>query len=401
MAERALSGIRILDLSQFEAGTSCTQLLGWLGADVIKIEGPAGDTGRRTNPDKPGVDSMYFALFNGNKRGVVIDLKKPEGRELFLRMVPLSDVVVENFAPGTMERLNLDYPVLREANRRIIMARIKGFGLSGPYSDYKAFDMVAQAAGGAMSVTGLPDGEPLLCGATLGDSGGGVHVAMAILAAIVQRHSSGEGQLVEVSMQEAVANLVRCRFSDHYHFGVAPRYGNPRRNASPAGVYRCAPGGPNDYVYIFVQQNLKHMWTDFARTIGREDLIDDPRFSDPATRYQNRAELDLIINEWTGRRSKWEVMHLLGEAGVPCSAVFDTADLLDDPHLNQRGAIVEVDHPTLGRFRTLNCPVRLSASPAVLTPAPLLGQHTYEVLSELLGISKAEAAGLQARGVVA
>jgi formyl-CoA transferase len=401
MGERALAGIRILDLTQFEAGTSCTELLGWLGADVIKIESLTGDQSRPNRAEVPGLDGMYFMLFNANKRSLSIDLKHPEGRALFLKMVPRADVVVENFAPGLMEKLGLDYPTLREVNRGIIMARIKGFGLSGPYSEYKAFDMIAQATGGLMSVTGFPDREPVRCGAAVGDTGTGVHAAAAILAAYIQRQRTGEGQLIEVSMQEVCANFLRGRFQDHYANGrPAERRGNELFQAVPAGAYPCAPGGPNDYVYIYVQPNIERLWEAFARAIGREDLLGDPRCVDAQTRYQHRDELNAIACAWTRRHTKHEVMHILGAAGVPCGAVLDTGDILDDPHLNARGAIVTIDHPTRGRYRMPGCPVRLSASEAVTTPAPLLGQHTAEVLAEVLGLSAAEVAALEARQVV-
>ncbi|HYB42682.1 MAG TPA: CoA transferase, partial [Candidatus Methylomirabilis sp.] len=272
MAERALTGIRILDLTQFEAGTSCTQFLGWLGADVIKIEPPGGEQSRRNRPEVPGLDAMFFLIFNANKRSVTIDLKHPDGRALFLEMVKRADVVVENFAPGLMERLGLGYDRLRAENPRIIMARLKGFGLSGPYHEFKSFDMIAQAVGGIMSVTGHPDGEPVRCGAAVGDSGTGMHMAAAILAAYIQRERTGAGQLVEVSMQEAMANFLRGRYVDQYRTGApSTRSGNSAPpGAVPDGLYPCAPGGPNDHVYIYVQPVNEGMWRDFARAIGGE-----------------------------------------------------------------------------------------------------------------------------------
>src|SRR5437867_6941480 len=285
MAERALSGIRILDLTQFEAGTTCTQFLGWLGADVIKIEPPGGEQSRRNRPEVPGLDAMFFLVFNANKRSVTIDLKNPGGRALFLRMVERADVVVENFAPGLMEKLGLDYERLRATNPRLIVARIKGFGLSGPYHEYKSFDMIAQATGGVMSVTGFPDREPVLCGANIGDSGAGVHMEAGIMAAYLERQRTGRGQVVEVSIEEAVANLMRQRYVAHYRDGkpTARRGNNAPPGAVPDGLYPCAPGGPNDYVYIYVQPMNQGMWSDFARAIGRADLLSDPRCVDAPT----------------------------------------------------------------------------------------------------------------------
>jgi formyl-CoA transferase len=401
MSDRALSGMRILDLTQFEAGTTCTQFLGWLGADVIKIEPPGGEQSRRNRPEVPGLDAMFFLVFNANKRSVTLDLKHPEGRALFLKMVERADVVVENFAPGLMERLGLDYPALRAANPGIIFARIKGFGLSGPYHEYKSFDMIAQATGGVMSVTGFVDREPVRCGAAIGDTGTGVHTAGAIMAAYIQRLRTGEGQLVEVSMQEVVANFLRGRFVDHYREGKASeRRGNDLVGGVPGGAYPCAPGGLNDYVYIYVQPINADMWRQFATAIGREDLLTDPRCADARTRWQHRDELHAITRAWTSARTKHEVMALLGKAGVPCGAVLDTAEVLDDPHLNARGQITTIDHPTRGRLRLPSCPVRLSASAAVTTPPPLTGQHTADVLAEVLGLTADDVTALRQRGVV-
>jgi formyl-CoA transferase len=401
MAERALSGIRILDLTQFEAGTTCTQFLGWLGADVIKIEPPGGEQSRRNRPEVPGLDAMFFLVFNANKRSVTLDLKTAAGRDLFLQMVERADVVVENFAPGLMERLGLDYARLRGANPAIIVARIKGFGLSGPYHEYKSFDMIAQAVGGVMSVTGFPDREPIRCGAAIGDTGTGVHTAAAILAAYIQRQRTGQGQLVEVSMQEVVANFLRGRYVDHYRDGKpAERRGNGLVGGVPGGAYPCAPGGPNDHAYIYVQPMNQEMWRAFATAIGRDDLLVDPRYADPKSRWEHRDSLNETVSAWTRARSKHEVMAILGKAGVPCGAVLDTGEILDDPHLNARGQIHTLEHATRGRLRLPGCPVRLSASAAPTTPAPLAGEHTEEVVREVLGLSSAEIAELRARGVL-
>src|SRR5688572_30496018 len=399
--ERALSGIRILDLTQFEAGTTCTQFLGWLGADVVKIEPPGGEQSRRNRPEVPGLDAMFFLVFNANKRSVTIDLKKPEGRALFLRMVRHADVVVENFAPGLMEKLGLDYDTLQRTNPRIIVARIKGFGLSGPYHDYKSFDMIAQATGGVMSVTGFPDREPVRCGASIGDTGSGIHAAGAILAAYIQRQRTGRGQLVEVAMQEVVANFLRGRYVDHYRDGrPSERRGNGLMGGIPGGAYPCAPGGPNDYAYIYVQPMNPDMWRDFVTAIDRGDLLTDPRCRDAKTRWEHRDALNEIIVAWTRARTKHDVMTILGKAGVPCGATLDTGEVLDDPHLNARGQIHTIDHATRGEIRLPGCPVRLSASPAPTAAPPLAGQHTDELLSEILGLSKDDVAALRGRGIV-
>ena len=332
---------------------------------------------------------------------MTIDLKNPAGRELFLKMVERADVVVENFAPGLMERLGLDYERLRGVNPAIIVARIKGFGLSGPYHEYKSFDMIAQAVGGVMSVTGFPDREPIRCGAAIGDTGTGVHTAAAILAAYIQRQRTGQGQLVEVSMQEVVANFLRGRYVDHYRDGKpAERRGNGLVGGVPGGAYPCAPGGTNDYAYIYVQPINQDMWRDFVTAIGREDLLADARYADAKTRWEHRDALNEIVRAWTGARPKHEVMAILGKAGVPCGAVLDTGEILDDPHLNARGQIHTLEHATRGRLRLPGCPVHLSASEAPTTPAPLAGQHTEEIVGEVLGLSRAEIAELRARGVL-
>jgi formyl-CoA transferase len=400
MAERALTGMRILDLTQFEAGTTCTQFLGWLGADVIKIEPPGGEQSRRNRPEVPGLDAMFFLVFNANKRSVTIDLKQPDGKDLFLHMVERADVVVENFAPGLMERLGLDWERLRATNPRIIMARIKGFGLSGPYHEYKSFDMIAQATGGVMSVTGFADREPVRCGAAIGDTGTGVHAAGAIMAAYIQRQRTGQGQLVEVAMQEVVANFVRGRYVDHYRDGKpSMRKDNEITGGVPGGAYPCAPGGPNDYTFIYVQPMNQDMWRDFATAIGREDLLADPRCKDAKTRWEHRAALNDIIAAWTRTRTKHEVMAELGKAGVPSGAVLDTAEVLDDPHLNSRGQIHTINHATRGTFRLPGSPVRLSSSEAPTSPPPLAGEHTDAVLMEF-GLATDEIARLRTQGVL-
>ena len=300
-----------------------------------------------------------------------------------------------------MEKLGLDYERLRATNPRIIVARIKGFGLSGPYSEYKSFDMIAQATGGIMSVTGFDDREPVRCGAAIGDTGTGVHTAAAIMAAYIQRQRTGQGQLVEVAMQETVANLLRGRYVDHYREGKpSPRRGNGLVGGVPGGAYPCAPGGPNDYAYIYVQPISPDMWRDFATAIGREDWLADPRLKDAKSRWEHRDELNAVIRAWTSARTKHEVMAILGKAGVPCGATLDTGEVLDDPHLNARGQIHTIEHKTRGRVRLPGCPVHLSASPAPTSPPPLAGEHTAEVLGELLGLSKDDVEKLRAQGAV-
>jgi formyl-CoA transferase len=396
VTEHALSGIRILDLTQFEAGTSCTQLLGWLGADVIKIEPPGGEQSRRNRPEVPGLDAMFFLLFNANKRSVTIDLKKPEGHALFLRLAERADVVVENFAPGLMERLGLGYERLAAANPRIILSRLKGFGLSGPYHEYKSFDMIAQAMGGVMSVTGFPDREPVLCGANIGDSGAGVHMAAGIMAAIIERQRTGRGQVVEVSMQEAVANLIRQRYVVHYRDGKpTPRRGNGAPpGAVPDGLYPCAPGGPNDYVYIIVQPPG---WAPISELIGRPELATDPGWSTPEARLPKLDKMFQLIEEWSSRHGKWEVLEALNARGVPCGPILSTAELIEDESLAANDMIVTVDHPERGPFKTVGSPLKLSDSPVTVERSPLLGEHNAEIYGEL-GLT--DLTDLEAHGVI-
>ncbi len=384
--DKALAGVKILDLTQFEAGTSCTEMLAWLGADVIKVESPRmGEQGRWLLTEKPGVDSHYFMLLNANKRAITLNLKSDKGREIFLDLIRKVDILTENYSLGTLEGLGLGYDRLREINPRLIYLTIKGFGTFGPYSKYKSFDMIAQAAGGAMSLTGFPGSPPLKPGPTIGDTGTGMHAACGVLAAYIQRERTGKGQKVEVAMQEAVLNFVRVPMMATYltQKPVA-RTGNRLGGAGPADIFKCAPGGDNDYCYILC--TTPEMWESFCKVIGRPELIDDERFKDARSRGQNADALGEIVNAWTGSHTKHQVMKMLGEAGVPCGAVLDSVELLNDPHLRERGMITTVNHPVRGEFTMPGCPVRLEDSPAEVKAAPLHGQHNAEVYGEYLGL---------------
>lgn len=396
----ALDGMKILDLTQYEAGTSCTQMLAWLGANVVKVEQPGvGDPGRHTGREE--ADSLYFLTFNGNKRSVTIDLRTDAGRQIFLDLVKRFDVVVENFTLGAMEKLGLSYEVLQAVNPTIIYATIKGFGTSGPFKDYKCFDQIAQAAGGAMSVTGMPDGIPLRSGATFGDTGSGMTLAMQILAAYIQRLRTGEGQMVEVSMQEAVANFVRTVLS----FRSSSDEPAPRRaNGSGAGgvptdLFPCAPGGPNDYLYLVI--NTSRFWDALCIAIGQPHLATDERFVTPKQRRANLIELYAIISEWTRGRSKWEAMDHLASHGVPSGAVFDSNDLFQHPHMVARGAVTTIEHPVRGVCQLLSPPFHMTKSRVPMQRAPLLGEHTHEVLTQELGLNADQLAQLAESGVTA
>ncbi|MFI5374257.1 MAG: formyl-CoA transferase [Candidatus Rokuibacteriota bacterium] len=379
---QALTGIRVVDLTNNQAGPSCGQMLAWLGADVIKVEEPGrGDVARYSQQDRPGADALFFLAFNANKRSLTLNLKHPGGQEVFRALLKTADVLLENFGPGVIERLGFGYPAVREINPRLVYASIKGFGSYGPYRDYKSYEPIAQAMGGAMSVTGFPDGPPTFTWPSIGDSGTGMHCVIGILAALMQRHASGQGQQVEVSMQDAVVNLIRVSLRDHQRYGrVMERAGNQLGAGVPGTTYRCHPGGPNDYVFIFVQQQ---MWHPLLRAIGREDLVGDTRYETPEARWNNKGEVNRLVEDWTSKRPKHEAMELLAGAGVPCGACLDTGEVLTDPHLLARDMIVELDHPVRGRFLTVGNPIKLSESPTTITPSPLLGEHRAEILREL------------------
>ena len=378
----ALKGIRVVDLTNNQAGPSCGQMLAWLGADVIKVEEPdKGDPARNVLRDRANEDSLFYLSFNGNKRSLTLNLKAPRGKEVFCTLLKRADVLLENFGPGVMERLGFGGGALRELNPRLVFASIKGFGSWGPYADYKSYEPIAQAMGGAMSVTGSPDGPPTYMWPSIGDSGTGMHCVIGILAALMQRHATGEGQQVEVSMQDAVVNLIRVSLRDHQRLGAPmPRTGNQLGSGVPGTTYRCAPGGPNDYVFVFVQQQ---MWAPLLRAIGRADLLGDPRYETAEARWQHRDEVNALVEAWTSTRGKHEVMKILGEAGVPCGACLDTGEVLADPHLKARDMIVEVKHPGRGSYLTVGNPIKLAASPTTIGPSPLLGQHRDEILREL------------------
>ena len=396
---KALDGIRVLDLTQYEAGPSCTETLAWLGAEVIKIEPPAGEPARRGLSERPDTDSVFFCMMNANKKGVTLNLKSERGRQMFGELVKGADIVVENLGPGSMERLGFGHEALARINPRIITASVKGFGSESPYASYNSFEMIAQAMSGVMSLTGSPDGPPMRIEAGLGDTGSGLHAAIGILAAIVQRQVTGVGQRIEVAQQDVVVNLTRIHFREH-HLGVRPipRKGNRSPGAAPSNLYRCRPFGPNDYVFIHVAN--QEMWKSLAHVIGQPELIDDPRFADRAGRVAQKDELDALVEGWTEKRTKHETMELLGAAGVPCGAVLDSTEILEDEHLRRRGMVVEVEHPTRGRMAIPGSPIRLSASPTEVTRAPLLGEHNADVYSRLLGLGEAEIAALHRDGVV-
>jgi formyl-CoA transferase len=400
---QALEGIRVIDFTHDQAGPSCTQMLAWLGADVIKIERPPhGDRARRLwNADNPNLDSFFFLLLNSNKRSTVVNLRTEEGKEIARRLIRNADIVAENLGPGVMERLGLGYEAVKALNPRIIYASVKGFGSYGPYSGFKCFEPVAQATSGAMSVTGEAGGPPLVNGANIGDSGTGMHLTIAILAALVQRHSTGRGQLVEVAMQEAVLNLTRVKYTQTLATGTPlDRTGNRSATGGWSDLLHCAGDGADDYVYITIPPDNPEMFEAMTEVMERPDLRTDERFATPPARAKNGAALTAEIERWTGAREKREVMKAFAGRGIVCGAVLNTVEVLADPHLRERETIFDLDHPTRGRFSVIGCPVRLSDSPVAAKRAPLKGEHTEDVLRSLAGYSREEIQQLREKRVI-
>jgi formyl-CoA transferase len=391
---KALEGVRVVDMTHVQSGPSCTQILAWLGADVIKVEVPGrGDVTRTQLRDVPGADSLYFTMLNCNKRSITVNMKSREGKEVFDRLVGGADILVENFGPGALDRLGYSWEVLHELNERLIYASIKGFG-PGRYANFKAYEVVAQAMGGAMSTTGFEDGPPTATGAQIGDSGSGIHLVAGILAALYQRTVTGSGQRVEVAMQDAVLNLCRVKLRDQQRLAAGPlseypnltfgrevpRSGNASGGGQPGWALRCAPGGQNDYIYIIVQPIG---WKPITELIGRPELADDPAWATPEARLPKLDKMFGLIEEWTSGLTKWEVLDLLNAHDIPCGPILSTRELIEDETLADLGSVVEVDHPERGRFKTVGCPLRLSDSPVDIAPSPLLGEHTDEVLASL------------------
>lgn len=398
----ALAGIRIVDLTQFEAGTSCTETLAWLGAEVIKVEPPKrGEQGRGATTDKAGSDSPYFLLLNANKKSITCNLKSDAGRALLEKLIGEADIFIENFAPGVIERLGFSYDRVRELNPRVIYAQIKGFAPQGRFKNFLAFDPIAQAAGGALSITGEEDGRPLKPGPNIGDTGAGLHCAIGILAALHQRQTTNEGQRIEVTMQDAVINFGRIAYAAQYMFDApAPRCGNQSiiAGTSPSEVYPCKGGGPNDYCYVYTTRASNIHWHRLLDVIERPDLKDDPRFIDAKSRAANFPAVDEIISAWTVQHDKNTVMQLFGDAGIPASATFDTVELSEDPDLRERGTFVTVDHPVRGEFVLPGNMIKLSASNVPVKSAPELGANNSEIYGNLLRISEDEINKLRDEG---
>jgi formyl-CoA transferase len=410
MNTKALEGVRVLDMTHVQAGPTATQILAWFGADVIKVELPGrGDITRGQLRDVPDADSLYFTMLNSNKRSITVNIKNASGRAVLEDLVRHCDVIAENFGPGVLDRAGFTWERFQELNPRISYASIKGFG-PGAYADCKAYENVAQCMGGASSTTGFEDSPPVVTGAQIGDSGTGVHFVVGILAALLQREKTGRGQRIEVAMQDAVLNLCRVKLRDQqrvmrgplneypnekFHDYV-PRAGNASGGGQPGAALRCSPGGANDYAYVIIQPQG---WEPLMKFCGREDLITHPDFATPEARLTHLPECFSIVEQWTCTKTKFEVMKTLNDVNVPCGPILSTKDLIEDKSMYERGFLVELDHPTRGKYVQLGCPINLSDSPVDVKRVPLLGEHTDEILA-WLGKSPADIAKLHEEGSV-
>jgi formyl-CoA transferase len=413
---KALDGVKILDFTHVQSGPTCTQLLAWFGADVIKVERAGeGDITRGQLRDIPDVDSLYFTMLNHNKRSITIDAKNPKGKEILERLVKECDVLVENFAPGALDRMGLTWEHIQQLNPRMIVASVKGFG-PGPYEDCKVYENVAQCAGGAASTTGFDDGPPLVTGAQIGDSGTGLHLALGIVCALYQRNASGRGQKVLAAMQDGVLNLCRVKLRDQQrlartgvmeeypqypngHFGSAvPRAGNASGGGQPGWILKCKgwENDPNAYIYFITQAPV---WKDICKVIGREEWLTDPRYATPKGRLPHLMEIFGEIEKWTMTKTKFEAMEILNKYDIPCGPILSMEELAAEPSLRETGTVVEVDHPTRGKYLTVGNPIKLSDSPTEVKRSPLLGEHTDEVMKEL-GYTREQVAALRAERVI-
>jgi len=413
----ALKGVKILDFTHVQSGPTCTQLLAWFGADVVKVERPGiGDITRGQLRDVPDADSLYFTMLNGNKRSITLNSKNEKGKEVLERLVKTCDVLVENFAPGALDRMGFSWERIQELNPRMIYASVKGFG-PGPYEDCKVYENVAQCAGGAASTTGFLGGPPLVTGAQIGDSGTGVHLALGIVAALFHRESSGTGQRVQAAMQDGVINLCRVKLRDQQRlahgplkeysqygqnipFGDAtPRAGNDSGGGQPGWILKCRgyETDPDAYIYFITQAPV---WGNICDLIGKPEWKEDPGYATPNARLDKLTQIFDTIEEWTKTKTKFEVMEICNPLDIPVGPILSMKEIAEEPSLRETGTIVEVDHPTRGKYLTVGNPIKLSASPAVVKRSPLLGEHTEEILREFLGYSEDEVAQIKESGAI-
>ena len=413
---KALEGVRILDMTHVQSGPTCTQLLAWFGADVIKVERPGvGDATRGQLRDIPDVDSLYFTMLNSNKRSITLNTKSEKGKEIFSRLIEHCDVMVENFAPGALDRMGFTWERIQEINPRMIYASVKGFG-PGPYEDCKVYENVAQCTGGSASTTGELDGVPMVTGAQIGDSGTGLHLALGIVTALFQRERTGRGQRVTCAMQDGVLNLCRVKLRDQQRlkhgplkeypqypngtFGEAcPRAGNASGGGQPGWIVRCKgwETDPDAYIYVITQAAA---FPALAKVIGHEDWLEDPEWSTPEARLPKLDRVFGEIEKWTMTKNKFEVMEILNPLNVPCGPILSMKELAEEPSLRATGTVVEVDHPERGQYLTVGNPIKLSESPSDVGRSPLLGEHTDEILGGVLGLSSEEIEAAKSEGAV-
>ena len=413
---KALEGVRILDFTHVQSGPTCTQLLAWFGADVIKVERSGeGDATRCQLRDIEGVDSLYFTMLNHNKRSITLDTKRPAGKEVLETLIRHCDVLVENFAPGALDRMGFGWERIQQLNPRMIVASVKGFG-PGPYEHCKVYENVAQCAGGAAATTGFDDGPPMVSGAQIGDSGSGLHLALGIVTALYQRNTTGRGQKVLTSMQDAVLNLCRVKLRDQQRlerngvmeeypqfatgsFGESvPRAGNASGGGQPGWILKCKgwESDPNAYIYFVAQAPV---WAAICKLIGRENWITDPDYATPRARLPRLMSIFATIEEWTRTLTKFEAIEILNKYDIPCGPILSMKEIAEDPALRASGTIVEVDHPERGPYLTVGNPIKLSDSPTEVRRSPLLGEHTDELLSGL-GYSREQIALLREERVI-
>ena len=402
--ENCLAGLKILDLTQFEAGPSCTEALAWMGADVVKVENPGiGEPGRSAGRIGTN-DANYFLQYNANKRSVTVNLKDPRGVQIIKDLAKTADVMIENMAPGTIERLGLGYEDIKKINPSIIYCQVKGFGTGSPFEKNLAFDMIAQACGGLMSITGEEDGPPCKPGSTIGDTGTGMLMAISILGAYVRRLRTGEGEHLQLAMQDAILHYIRNAFAYMERTGgkPAPRAGSKTVGGGnpPIGVYPTKGGGPNDYIYIYCSAANPEHWNRLLKVMDREDLIGNEHYNTPAARTERRAEVDSIVSDWTRQHDKYEAMRLVGSATIPAGPVLDTRELADDKTFEQRGIRQVMKHPTNGDYVMSGWPVRFGGETPAVKAAPLLGQHNAEVLAEWLKLDSGTIGALRSEKVL-
>ncbi len=411
---KALEGLRILDLSHVQAGPTCTQLLAWFGADVIKVERPgSGDITRGQLRDVPNADSLYFTMLNHNKRSIALDTKNPKGKQVLERLVKSCDVLVENFAPGVLDRMGLTWEHIQKLNPRMVVASIKGFG-PGPYEDCKVYENIAQCAGGSASTTGFDDGPPLVTGAQIGDSGTGLHLAIGIVCALYQRNRTGRGQKVDVAMQDGVLNLCRVKLRDqqrlahgplteypqhpHGKFGEAvPRAGNASGGGQPGWILKCKgwETDPNAYIYFITQAPV---WGQICKVIGKPEWITDPDYAKPEARLPRLKQIFDTIEQWTMTKTKFEAMKILNQYDIPCGPILSMQELAEEPSLRKSGTVVEVEHPTRGKYLSVGNPIKLSDSISEVKRSPLLGEHTDEIFKKVLGFTDKEVVDIKGSG---